>query len=228
MYNPDLNLTQLTEQFAVEGRLRITDILAADYAEVIAERLESRTQYAAMLNVKGQNKALMPSELAEMPLEERKIMQETLKSEAARGIGFHYNGHQIGGSPHPELTAFLDFVNSEQALSVIRKITGQSGLKSADGQATQYLPGHYLTRHSDNIPGQERQFAYVFGLTRSWHPDWGGLLQFFEKDGTPKDAWLPGFNTLSIFDVRHIHSVTYVAPYALAPRHSITGWFRLT
>jgi len=31
---------------------------------------------------------------------------------------------------------------------------------------------------------------------------------------------------LSLFDVRHVHSVTYVAPFAGAPRLSITGWFR--
>jgi SM-20-related protein len=31
---------------------------------------------------------------------------------------------------------------------------------------------------------------------------------------------------MAIFDVRHIHSVTYVAPLAAKPRLSITGWFR--
>ena len=52
------------------------------------------------------------------------------------------------------------------------------------------------------------------------------LLQFFEDNGTPRDAWVPGWNVLSLFDVRHVHSVTYVAPFAGAPRLSITGWFR--
>ena len=68
--------------------------------------------------------------------------------------------------------------------------------------------------------------AYVLSLTERWHPDWGGLLQFFEDNGTPRDAWVPGWNVLSLFDVRHVHSVTYVAPFAGAPRLSITGWFR--
>ena len=53
-----------------------------------------------------------------------------------------------------------------------------------------------------------------------------GLLLFYEQNGTPRDAWAPGFNTVSMFDIRHIHAVTYVAPYALEPRLSLTGWFR--
>ena len=32
-------------------------------------------------------------------------------------------------------------------------------------------------------------------------------------------------NPMTIFDVKHIHSVTYVAPLATKPRLAITGWF---
>jgi Rps23 Pro-64 3,4-dihydroxylase Tpa1-like proline 4-hydroxylase len=66
----------------------------------------------------------------------------------------------------------------------------------------------------------------VFSATWGWHPDWGGLLQFYQEDGTPEDAWSPGFNTLSLFDTSYIHSVTYVTPFAQAPRLSLSGWFR--
>jgi Rps23 Pro-64 3,4-dihydroxylase Tpa1-like proline 4-hydroxylase len=68
----------------------------------------------------------------------------------------------------------------------------------------------------------------VLGLSKAWHPDWGGLLQFYEEDGTPGDAWIPHFNCLNLFDIRHIHSVTYVTPFAGEPRLSLTGWFRST
>jgi Rps23 Pro-64 3,4-dihydroxylase Tpa1-like proline 4-hydroxylase len=59
-----------------------------------------------------------------------------------------------------------------------------------------------------------------------WHPDWGGMLQFFQDDGTPRDAWAPQFNSLVLFDVAHVHSVTFVAPFAKTPRFAVTGWFR--
>ena len=50
-------------------------------------------------------------------------------------------------------------------------------------------------------------------------------MQFFDDDGEPTQSYSPGFNTLDLFDVRHVHSVTLVAPYALNPRHAISGWF---
>ena len=70
--------------------------------------------------------------------------------------------------------------------------------------------------------------ANVITLRSGWHPDWGGWIKLYEDDGTPRDAWSPGLNVLSLFDVRHVHSVTYVAPYAKAPRLSVTGWFLAT
>jgi Rps23 Pro-64 3,4-dihydroxylase Tpa1-like proline 4-hydroxylase len=63
-------------------------------------------------------------------------------------------------------------------------------------------------------------------FTRNWHPDWGGLLQYYDDDGTPRDTWAPLFNSMTLFDVRHIHSVTFVTPFSTQPRLSLTGWFR--
>jgi Rps23 Pro-64 3,4-dihydroxylase Tpa1-like proline 4-hydroxylase len=74
-----------------------------------------------------------------------------------------------------------------------------------DGAVRLSSAGQYLTRHRDDIEGTTRRLAYVFGFTRRWHPDWGGLLQFYEDDGTPRDAWVPAFNRLSLFAIRHVH-----------------------
>ncbi len=227
MFNKNLQPEKLAELFSQDDRLRIADVLEPQFAEDIASLLEEETGYATLLHVNGQNQIMMPADFAALSREQLQNLQETMLNEASKGIGFLYNGHQIKESKNPRLRAFLDFVNSDAALDLIRRITGMKNLRYADGQATQYLPGHYLTRHKDDIDGQSRKFAYVFSFTRQWHPDWGGLLQFFENDGTPRDSWAPAFNALAIFDVRHIHSVTYVAPYAAAKRHSITGWFRI-
>ncbi|MFT4939017.1 MAG: SM-20-related protein [Paraglaciecola sp.] len=88
------------------------------------------------------------------------------------------------------------------------------------------MPGHYLTRHNDVNPKKQRRVAYVLSLSKHWHPDWGGLLQFYQPDGTPKDAWAPQFNSMALFDVNHVHGVSYVAPFATQAKYSITGWFR--
>ena len=111
-------------------------------------------------------------------------------------------------------------------LSFISTVSGRNDLKSADAHFTRFTPGQFLTRHRDENTNEQRRLAYVLSLSKNWHPDWGGLLQFFEDDGTPRNAWVPQFNTLSLFDIRHVHSVTFIAPFALEPRLSVTGWFR--
>ena len=129
----------------------------------------------------------------------------------------------VGNDRLAFLHRMFDFLNSDEVLALIGEITGRSDLKSADAQYTRYMPGQFLTRHKDDITRERRQLAYVIVFSKNWHPDWGGLLQFFEDGGKPRDAWLPAFNTMSLFDVRHVPSVTYVTPFAREPRLSLTG-----
>jgi Rps23 Pro-64 3,4-dihydroxylase Tpa1-like proline 4-hydroxylase len=116
-------------------------------------------------------------------------------------------------------------INNEDLLKTFSKVSQQNILQ-ASAQATCYQKGDFLTRHNDVVPTEGRVYAYVLGLTKQWHPDWGGLLQFFEPDGTPTTSFAPQFNSLTVFDVSKIHSVTYVTPFAKHKRLSITGWFR--
>ncbi len=224
MFNPNLDFEALAKDYAVDKRLRIEDILDPAYAEELAQNLETGIEYATFLNANGQNSTITKSDFAQMSREDQSKLQQAMLTEAMQGQGFCYNGHKIGEGNNSVLRQFLSFLNSPETLEKMKLLTSDPEVKIADGQATQYAAGHYLTRHSDGFEG--RHFAYVFSFARSWHPDWGGLLQFFEADGTPRDAWLPAFNSLSIFDVTHVHSVTYVAPFAGAMRNSVTGWFR--
>ena len=109
---------------------------------------------------------------------------------------------------------------------MVSSITQNINLNYADGQATRYRSGDFLTRHTDNISGETRQIAYVLGMTENWHPDWGGLLQFFQQNGEPTNSWSPEYNSLTLFDVKKIHSVTSIAPFTERNRYSITGWYR--
>jgi len=95
-----------------------------------------------------------------------------------------------------------------------------------DGQATQYLPGHFLTSHDDAVAGKNRVAAYVLSLTPGWRIEWGGLLQFHDGDGDVGLALAPRFNAMHLLRVPQVHSVSFVAPYAGTPRVSVTGWLR--
>jgi SM-20-related protein len=63
-------------------------------------------------------------------------------------------------------------------------------------------------------------------MTPRWRIDWGGALLFTDRAGHVSEGYLPTFNALNILAVPQSHLVGIVAPFAGAPRLSITGWFR--
>jgi len=232
MLNPNLDTESLGKKYSIDDRLRIQDLLLPDFAERLRAACRDDVPYDYLYHLDGNNIVMPASELADLAPKKQQELQEKIISAAADGVGFFYGGYQMrraqAKTDNPKLAfphQMFDFVNSKEMLSLIAAITGQSDLKFADAQYTRYTPGQFLTRHKDDITREGRRIAYVMGFSKRWHPDWGGLLQFFEDDGTPRDSWVPAFNTLSLFDVRHIHSVTYVTPFAREPRLSLTGWF---
>ncbi|MBT8079456.1 MAG: 2OG-Fe(II) oxygenase [Gammaproteobacteria bacterium] len=231
--NPNLDIQALAAEYDRDERIRIQDVFAAEFAEQVAAHCEQHVPYEYIFVVDGENKVATADEMRTMDSNDAQVLQSKIMEAAAEGVGFLYCGYMMGRArrqaeslPMQFLHSIFEYLNSEEMLSFVSRISGRDDLRSADGQFTRYQPGQFLTRHLDDITSEQRRLAYVFSFCRDWHPDWGGLLQFYEKDGTPRDAWAPGFNTLSLFDVRHVHSVTYVTPFAKRPRHSLTGWFR--
>ncbi len=211
--------------FAQDDRARFSSVLAPQIAEGLAKALTAHQDFNWMLAPSGKFSEVSPADMNALSGQEKQTLQHTINRNAQRGEGFLYKGHRLETSQVPAFKDFYAALNSEAVLSEVRKVTGSNEIVSADAQATLYQEGHFLTRHLDDPQDETRLFAYVFSFCRQWHPDWGGLLQFYERDGTPRDAWTPGFNTLSLFSVRHVHSVTYVTPFVGEPRLSITGWF---
>lgn len=109
---------------------------------------------------------------------------------------------------------------------LMRRITGDDAIDYADGQATLYRAGDFLTRHDDRVEGKGRRAAYVLGFTPEWVTDWGSLLAFPDAEGHVAEAYRPAFNALSLFRVPMLHAVTQVSEFAPAGRYSITGWLR--
>ena len=232
MLNPNLDLSALAEQYQMKKRLRIESFLDAEVAGKIFQYCQESVKYNLVYSLNGQNSTMPMDELATLPASEKKEMNLEIMNAASKGAGFLYCGYMMDKvvETNDEKLQFLhevfEFFNGDELISAIRTITGETSIVSADAQYTKFTPGHFLTRHRDVVAGKDRRVAYVFSATRGWHPDWGGLLQFYQEDGTPEDTWTPGFNTLSLFDTSYIHSVTYVTPFAQTPRLSLSGWFR--
>ncbi len=232
--NPDIDggfdLSQAAAVFQTHGHVRIASIMPHDKATSMAEAVDGlqgwQLSYGAMEGVGRAN----PQDIPSWAEDTRRAFNQTLVESARRGEGFAYfsapltAGETSPALPQPIATLGNDLMDGA-LLQFLQGLTGLSGVTGVDASATQFRPGHYLTRHTDSPRGQNRKLAFVLGLTRNWHPDWGGLLQFYHPDGTPNLAFAPGFNTLDLFSVDKVHAVTYVAPYAGGPRSAISGWY---
>ena len=231
MLNPDLDIEALAAEYRQDDRIRIPNIFRTDVAERVRECCLSQVPFDFIFHQDGQNRVMSAQEMSALNSSQQKSMEQKVMQDASKGVGFLYCGYMMNRHEKPadEALAFLhqvyDSLKSEEVLALFRRITGTEDLTGVDGQYTRYTQGQFLTRHSDDIGVENRRIAFVFGFSTPWHPDWGGLLQFYQSDGTPRDAWLPEFNTLSLFDVRHVHAVSYVTPFAAGQRLSLTGWF---
>jgi len=226
--NLELDIDALRLAFAQDQRVRIDHVLDQSFAKEVETCLKQSVPFDYIFHRQGQDYVVSEQKMARLSLPDRKKLQSELSELATQGVGFLYAGYRMEGqnlSAAPRvLKRLFELVNTE-LLEKISSICDCPDIKDADGQFTRLTQGHYLTRHSDIVTAERRRLAYVLNFTRNWHPDWGGLLQFYENDGTPRDAWAPQFNSLVLFDVRHVHSVTYVAPHAAAPRFALTGWY---
>jgi SM-20-related protein len=223
----DTELASARAQFTEESRTRLYDIWAPAVLEQTVAEISGAASYASTYHLDGHTYLSPPEELARLDQAAQQRLADQIYAHAGRGVGFLYERYFLPDNAKlPQSFANVaQALNSEPVLRTVREITGLADIASASIQVTRYQPGHFLTRHNDIVPAEQRLVAYVLGFTRQWHPDWGGLLQFYTNAGTPQDAWVPGFNDLMLFDVHRVHAVTFVTPFAQAPRFAISGWF---
>ena len=158
-------------------------------------------------------------------------LQQTLFLAASRAEGFAYFGYRMteqwqSGAPDTALGRFYSALQGEGVLAPVRTIRSPAPPRSTT--SSRRPPTIARTTTSPGIsttPRASTGSSPSYGGLRKWDPDWGGLLQFFDNEGQPTQSNSPGFNTLDLFDVSHVHSVTLVAPYALNPRLAVSGWF---
>ncbi|PCK32087.1 2OG-Fe(II) oxygenase [Pseudoalteromonas piscicida] len=214
----------LQQKLSETGFARIENILEDSTAQALHQSL-CELDYKLAIFHNSVSKSVKDSDILALTPQEQQVLLEDLHSYASRGIGFMYGRHSVDAGSPEILQSLYNNLNSDAVQSCFSHISGQQIIHTS-AQATRFIGGQYLTRHNDVVEAEGRVYAYVLSLSKNWHPDWGGLLQFFERDGTPTQSYAPKFNSLVVFDVRKIHSVTYVTPFAKAPRLSVTGWFR--
>ncbi|WP_429910709.1 2OG-Fe(II) oxygenase [Glycocaulis sp.] len=229
---PRDDIAQLAEKFAKDGRVLVPDLLPAETANALYQRLHSWTGWHLVSCIGGQHRAFEASAME--ALDKAKFAQfvETAGLQARQGFQYlfrNYPLYDLGMQDRlddPVLRQALGIVRSPDFLELARAITGRRAISYTDSQATAFGPGHYLTTHDDDVDGKNRLAAYVVNLTPGWRADFGGQLQFLNAEGHVDEAFVPGFNTLALFSVPAQHAVSVVAPFAPGYRYALTGWLR--
>jgi Rps23 Pro-64 3,4-dihydroxylase Tpa1-like proline 4-hydroxylase len=230
--NPSLDRDELARQYAGRGRLQIRDFLAPESAERIHEILANETPWGVAYNEGTRVVQLSAEQARQLTAEQRQRVSASINERARHGYQFFYyffpmlEASMTEGYPAMPLFDVLRFLNGDEFLAFVRRLTGFDSIRWADAHATLYRAGHFLKYHTDEKPSDQRVCAYVLSFTKGWGRDWGGYLQFFNERYDVEEGLRPVFNALNIFTVPVDHSVSQVAAYAPGSRFSITGWLR--
>jgi SM-20-related protein len=230
MINNQLDISAARATFAEAGRCRIDDFLAPDLADRLLAELSEGMNFDVAYACSPSPKLVSASAWQSMTAPTRKALNEQLMARASEGQGFLYCTYlaknRVSASSRDDelMDSVFSFWGGDVMQKLVADITSLN-VKGAESQFTRFTVGQYLTRHRDTLEGNKRLLAFVLSLSRGWHPDWGGLLHFYNEDGEIEETWTPRFNTLQIFDIRQIHGVSVVAPCAPRGRYSLTGWF---
>lgn len=233
-FNPDLDIAALAASFADKGRVQVRDVFVPACADEIYRCLLQDVPWSLAYNEGEKNHLIPVAEFrATAPEEQAKTLQQII-ARAGKEFQFSYLSYMMIDAYIEErdlhlipLHTMVEFLNTPSNLDVIREITGIPEIKKGEAQATCYHPNQFLTLHQDDVTEESgRLVAFVFNFTKNWNPDWGGYLQFYDAHGNIAEAFKPDYNVLNMLRVPQDHSVSFVTPFAGAPRLSITGWFR--
>lgn len=226
-----LDAAALAEKFRQSGHVRIGNFLSPAAAERMHEELRLRQDWKQLIN--NGNKVF------ELDRETRETFSadQTARLDAAVYSGaadkFQYRYETIRSPDEAEeretssdvLAQFATWMSRGKARNLFREIIASPAIQFADCQATCYSSGDFLTGHDDAVAGKNRFAAYVLSLNPVWRIEWGGLL-LMHRNSQSVEGFSPAFNTLDIFSVGTMHSVSEVSKAAPCSRLSITGWLR--
>jgi SM-20-related protein len=234
MINNDLDFDGYRIDLAKYSRVQVPNFLQLSAAERLRSCLQSEVPWTLAERSDGVSKTIAAADYAAMDEHARVMQLQQAYQHAKTQFQFVYESYmmvkaaQEGRDPSLLLHAILDFLNSEEFIGFARWLVNDPKITHVSAQATRYRAGHFLTRHQDKDQREDRAYAYVINLTKNWHADWGGLLQFENDQGDVTQTFMPHWNSLSLFKVPQSHTVSLIAPFANEDRLAITGWLLRT
>lgn len=228
---PHSSPDSLARIYRETGRVRLAELLVEADAEWLCTALEGRDDWWQLINMADGVTELDRAARARMSARRRAALDSRVFERARTTFQYRYEALKVPveaadvALPDDPLAAFARLARSREMLDLLGAVIGEADLAFVDGQATAYGVGDFLTAHDDDVSGRNRAAAVVLGLTRRWRYDWGGILLFPKPDGSLAGL-VPGFNTLDLFAVPQVHSVSLVSPVAPVRRYAVTGWLQ--
>lgn len=230
--NPAFDPDHAAQQFAAKGFTQLRDVLAEATTQRLFRCLTHETPWGIAW-FEGGAKTMNAERLRSLSPQEGQALMQGIQTRAATPeYQYLYQCYPIldaylaGQNPGLYLHRWLEFVNSEPMLALVRQVTGLPGLCKADAQATLFARQQFLGLHTDGFKDEAWRVAYVLNMTPDWHENFGGYLQFYDEAGDITGGLMPRFNCLNLLAVPQRHAVSYVPPFAPNARFALTGWFR--
>lgn len=230
--NPAHSAAALAAEFGRDRRIHIPAILEEADARALHADAASAPNWHFTFFTNGKSTDLDAEGWRALDPSAKQRTISIVHEAASRGFSYMhykypiYDRYHAGTAMPPQLTALFEFLNGDAFLSFVRSVTGFSDIGFCDAQLTAFGPGHFLTVHNDDLEGKNRRVAYVLNITPEWREDWGGYLNFFDKNGNLTGGFKPSFNALNMFAIPTAHSVGSVSMFAQRPRLAISGWMR--
>jgi hypothetical protein len=172
--------------FARTGHVRAPGVLPMAEAEALHGWLTGDAPFVRVLNQADKVWDLDAQALASLGTERSAALTQAVHAQARDGFQYIYDALRVSDDPATRTARALPVdrlvaaFNTQPWLDLFRTLTGEPAIRMVDGQATRYLPGHFLTGHDDDVAGKDRVAAYVLNLTPHWRTEWGGLLLFHD------------------------------------------------
>ena len=229
--NPALQPTDYASEYAAKKFVQIPNIFEPQTASAILDALQQLPWRLCYHDPERGAVQLTQQDIQEIGQANMSEIIQKVMALASRNHGYCYNTYHLTqeqkSDPGHQIHKLTELLQSHDFLSFGGAIIGHDNLTQVDAHATLYSRGSFLTRHIDDGLNRERRAAYTLSFCQNWQTDWGGLLMFLDKQTTDvTSAWVPRFNTLTIFDGLRVHSVSPVSTFAGAGRYSIAGWYR--
>ena len=232
--DPRVDPERLAAAFKARSRLHIPNFFKANFAGHTLDALKGDVPWQRTMVVQGKG-VEAPLQALAAAHQQRMALEAHVADVARKGFQYKYDAWRLSdqisagqrrGGPLAPIEAIYDFLNGEDFLGFVRRLTGDAAPAGCDAHVSRYGAGHFLNTHHDGNVDTGRLYAYVLNFTPDWQTDWGGVLLFQDEARNVIEGFPPRFNALNIFRVPQWHSVSQVANFVTAYRYSITGWVR--